>query len=76
MVACQAFLAVQFVTMLITILASIVIARKEDRVRHMLPQAARYFNELDEPDDQGIRIFGPLRAEPTLQIGLYDLRLL
>jgi hypothetical protein len=58
-----------------TVLALVVVAGEENRIGHVTPQAPGYLDELDEPDDQRIRILVPLRTEPALQVGLHDLGL-
>src|SRR5215212_6918431 len=57
------------------VLATIVIAGEEDRVRHVLAQAAGYLDVLDEPDHEWVRVLGPLGAEPAIEVRLDDLGL-
>jgi hypothetical protein len=75
-VAGQALAAAQVVAVLAAVLALVVVAGEEDRVRHVAPQAARDLDVLHEPDHQRIRVLDPLGAEPPLQVGLDDLGLL
>ena len=72
----QTLLAVQVVPVLGAVLAPVVVARKENSVRYMLSQPTRYLDELNEPDNQRIRVLGLLRAELPLQVSFHDLRLL
>jgi hypothetical protein len=74
-VARQTLLAVEVVAVLPAVLATLVVAGEEDSVGHVASQAPGYLDELDEPDDQRIRILVLLRTESALKVGLHDLGL-
>src|SRR5256885_1278638 len=57
------------------ILATVAIAREEEGVRHLAPEAARHVDELHEPDDRRARQREPLGADEAPRIALHDLRL-
>src|SRR3712207_2082837 len=57
-VAGQAIAAAQVVAMLPAVLAPVVVPGEEDRVRDVAPEAPRYLDVLDQPDDERIWIFG------------------
>src|SRR5918994_1514086 len=74
-VAGEAVAAPEVVAVLRAVLAAVVIAGEEDRVRHVLAQTAGYLDVLDEPDHERVRVLGPLGAEPAVQVRLDDLGL-
>src|ERR671912_1790150 len=74
-VAGQPVAAPEVVAMPRAVLATVAVAGEEDRVRHVLAQAAGYLDVLDEPDHERVRVLGPLGAEPAVQVRLDDLRL-
>src|SRR5215217_3449326 len=74
-VAGQAVTATEVVSVSRAVLAAVVIAGEEDRVRHVLAQAAGYLDVLDEPYHEWIRVLGPLGTEPAVQVRLDDLGL-
>jgi hypothetical protein len=48
------------------------VAREEEGVRHVPPEAARDVDETREPNDGGARNREPLRSHETIVIGLDD----
>src|ERR687893_1498144 len=74
-VAGQTVAASEVVSVPRAVLATVAIAGEEDRVRHVLAQAAGYLDVLDEPDHERVRVLGPLGAEPAVQGCLDDFRL-
>src|ERR687898_386374 len=74
-VAGQAVTATEVASVSRAVLTAVVIAGEEDRVRHVLAQAAGYLDVFDESDHERIRVLGPLRAEPAVQVRLDDLGL-
>jgi hypothetical protein len=74
-VAGQPVAAPEVVSVSRAVLATVVIAGKEDRVRHVLAQTTGYLDVLDETDHERVRILGPLGAEPAVQVRLDDLGL-
>src|ERR671914_911929 len=73
-VAGQPVAAPEVVSVPRAVLATVAIAGEEDRVRHVLAQAAGYLDVLDEPDHERVRVLGPLGAEAAVQVCLGDLR--
>src|SRR5215208_3993973 len=74
-VAGQPVAAPEVVSVSRAVLATVVIAGKEDRIRHVLAQTTGYLDVLDETDHERVRILGPLGAEPAVQVRLDDLGL-
>src|SRR5918993_3158528 len=74
-VAGQTVAASEVVSVLRAVLATVVIAGEEDRVRHVLAQAAGYLDVLDEPDHERVWVFGPLGPKTAIQVRLDDLGL-
>src|SRR5215217_6026540 len=71
----QAVTATEVVAVPRAVLATVVIAGEEDRVRHVLAQAAGYLDVLDESDHERVRVLGPLGAESAVKVRLDDLGL-
>src|SRR5918994_873215 len=74
-VAGQPVAAPEVVAVARAVLATVVVAGEEDRVRHVLAQAAGDLDVLDEPDHERIRVLGPLGTEAAIQVRLDDLGL-
>src|ERR671913_1303583 len=74
-VAGQPVAATEVVSVSRAVLAAVVIAGEEDRVRHVLAQAAGYLDILDEPDHERVWVFGPLGPKTAIQVRLDDLGL-
>src|SRR5436190_17675862 len=54
------------------VLTAVLIAREEERVRHVAPEPARHVYEARESDDGRARNREPLRSNETIVIGLDD----
>jgi len=73
MIACQRLARLELEHMPPAVLAAVVIAREQERVRHLAAEAPRHVNELREPNDGGPGQRQPLGPNDTIRVSLHDL---